>query len=534
MTKEQSFAELLEQTPAGRLAQEGEIVTGQIVDILPDSVVIDFGHKSEGIAPRSEFLDISGELSVQEGSTVEVYLEILDNDDGFAVLSKTKADALKIWDHLQEAIDGDKAVDGTVISKVKGGLSVDIGVKAFLPASQIDVRPVSSLENFIGKSFKFKILKLNKRKGNIIVSRRVLLEKDRDQVRQETLHNIKEGDTVEGTVKNITDYGAFIDLGGVDGLLHIKDMSWGRLNHPSEICQVGNQVKIKILNVDDATGKVSLGIKQLSEDPWEGIADRYPLGSRIKGKVVNIMDYGAFLEIENGVEGLAHVSEMSWTKKTKPPAKLVELGQEVEVLVLDVDRQNRRISLGMKQLMQNPWEELTGQYAENTVVTGTVRNVTDFGVFIGLENVEIDGLVHVSDISWTRKIRHPQDIFRKGDQLQALVLSIDTENERFSLGIKQLVDDPWPRIREEYEIGKKMTATVLGVTDRDIEIQVEPGVEGVVPKSAMSDNPEEEAEINLEAKFERGQELPVILHSIDERERRICFGLVDTVVDQKS
>jgi small subunit ribosomal protein S1 len=523
-TQDSEFAKLLENSLGSQLAQEGDIVIGSVVQIIPDSVIVDFGHKSEGLVPRSEFLDpVTGELTVKEGDEVEVYLEQFDTEDGFAVLSKEKAVAFKAWDKLQSAADNDEAIDGMVIAKVKGGLSVDIGVKAFLPASQIDIRPVTSLDHFVGKRFHFKILKLNKRKGNIILSRRVLLEKDRDQVRKETLQNIVEGNSMHGTVKNITDYGAFVDLGGVDGLLHIKDMSWGRLNHPSEICQVGDDIHVQILNVDKSSGKVSLGFKQLSSDPWEGIEERYPIGSNTKAKVVNIMDYGAFLELEDGVEGLAHVSEMTWTKKAKPPSKLVEVGQDIEVMVLDIDRKNRRISLGMKQLLDNPWEILQSKYSEGDVVAGVVRNVTDFGVFIGLDDVDIDGLVHVSDISWTRKVRHPQDVFRKGDKVRAIVLAIDTETERFSLGIKQLVEDPWPRIREEYQIGKKMNGTILGVTDRGLEIEVEPGVEGIVPKSALT----EEAGAQIKHSFDRGQTIAVILHSIDERERRIAFGLVD-------
>jgi small subunit ribosomal protein S1 len=527
-TQDSEFAKLLEASPSSQLAQEGDIVIGSVVQIIPDSVIVDFGHKSEGLVPRSEFLDpVSGELTVKEGDEVEVYLEQFDTEDGFAVLSKEKAIAFKAWDKLQSAADNDQAIDGMVIAKVKGGLSVDIGVKAFLPASQIDIRPVSSLEHFIGKRFHFKILKLNKRKGNIILSRRILLEKDRDQIRKETLQNIVEGNSMHGTIKNITDYGAFVDLGGVDGLLHIKDMSWGRLNHPSEICQVGDDLKVQILNVDQSTGKVSLGLKQLSSDPWEGIDERYPIDSRVKAKVVNIMDYGVFLELEEGVEGLAHVSEMTWTKKTKTPSKMVEVGQEVEVMVLDIDRNNRRISLGMKQLLDNPWEILQNNYSENDVVAGVVRNVTDFGVFIGLEDVEIDGLVHVSDISWTRKIRHPQDVFKKGDKIRAVVLLIDAGSERFSLGIKQLIEDPWPRIREEYQIGKKMEGTILGVTERGLEIEVEPGVEGIIPRSALIEGEGEEEGAEIHQSFERGQSMPVILHSIDERERRIAFGLVE-------
>lgn len=524
ITNDSGFEQLLQSSSGSHLAQEGEIVMGNVVQIIPDSVVVDFGHKSEGLVPRSEFIDpITGDLTVKEGDEVEVYLEQFDTEDGFAVLSKEKAATFKAWDKLQSASDNDEPIEGTIVAKVKGGLSVDIGVKAFLPASQIDIRPVSALDHFISKKFQFKILKLNKRKGNVILSRRVLLEKNRDQVRKETLQNIIEGNTMSGTVKNITDYGAFIDLGGVDGLLHIKDMSWGRLNHPSEICHVGDEIEVQILNVDEGTGKVSLGFKQLSEDPWEGIEKRYPIGSQLTATVVNIMDYGAFLELEDGVEGLAHVSEMSWTKKTKPPSKLVGVGQKVDVVVLDIDRENRRISLGMKQLKENPWEVLQERYSEGDVVAGAVRNVTDFGVFVGLDDVEIDGLVHVSDISWTRKIRHPQDVFRKGDKVRAIVLTIDAENERFSLGIKQLVDDPWPRIREEYQIGKKMAGVILGVTDRGLEIEVEPGIEGIIPKSALT----EELGAQMKQNFERGQKVSVILHSIDERERRIAFGLID-------
>jgi small subunit ribosomal protein S1 len=426
-----------------RSFKEGEIARGKVLSIDGDFVQIDIGFKSEGMIATWEFMTEEGVLNLNVGDTVEVLVEEVESEDGQLVLSKEKAERLKVWDEISNAFDNEEAVEGTIVARVKGGLSVDIGVKAFLPGSQVDLRPVRNLEALLGEKASFKIIKFNKRRGNIVLSRRALLETERKKMREATLTTLDEGQILDGVIKNLTDYGAFIDLGGIDGLLHITDMSWGRINHPSELFQVGDEIKVKVLKFDQEAERVSLGLKQIQPDPWIDAGMRYPLGMRIQGKVVSLTDYGAFIELEPGIEGLVHVSEMSWTKRVKHPSKVVTIADEVEAVVLDVDERDRKISLGMKQIEENPWTVIEERYPVGTQVSGQVRNITNFGIFVGLEE-GIDGLVHVSDISWTEQVKHPSERFEKGDEVNAVVLKIDKENEgRYSQEVHRGQRDHW-------------------------------------------------------------------------------------------
>ncbi len=477
------FAELFEQSI--KQVKEGELVRGTVLSVDMDNVQLDIGFKSEGMIPTWEFMDEDGTLLVKVGDIVDVLVEDAEDEDGHIVLSKEKADRLKIWDDISNAFEADEAVEGVIVSRVKGGLAVDIGVKAFLPGSQVDLRPVRNLETLLGQKLQFKIIKFNKRRGNIVLSRRALLEKERKRMRETTLQTLQVGQIIDGVIKNLTDYGAFIDLGGIDGLLHVTDMSWGRVNHPSEIFQVGDELKVKVLKFDAETERVSLGLKQLQPDPWMDAGMRYSIGKRLQGKVVSLTDYGAFVELEPGIEGLIHVSEMSWTKRVKHPSKMVSIGDVAEAIVLDVDEGNRKISLGMKQIEPNPWSVIEDRYPVGTKVTGTVRNITNFGVFIGLEE-GIDGLVHVSDVSWTEQIKHPSEKFKKGDEVEAIVLKIDKENEKFSLGIKQMQPNPWEDISRRYPIGTEVNGEITSVTDFGAFVKLEEGIEGLVYSSEIS------------------------------------------------
>jgi small subunit ribosomal protein S1 len=479
----QSFAELFENSI--KQMKEGEVVRGTVLSMDADHVQVDIGFKSEGLIPTWEFMDDDGTILVRVGDVVDVLVEEAEDEEGRIVLSKEKADRLKIWDEISRAYEADEPVEGTIVSRVKGGLSVDIGVKAFLPGSQVDLRPVRNLESLLQQKLQFKIIKFNKRRGNIVLSRRALLEKERKKLRETTLQTLQVGQIVDGVIKNITDYGAFIDLGGIDGLLHVTDMSWGRVNHPSEMFQVGDEIKVKVLKFDPETERVSLGLKQLQPDPWIDAGHRYPIGKRLQGKVVSLTDYGAFVELEPGVEGLIHVSEMSWTKRVKHPSKVVSIGDTVESVVLDVDEANRKISLGMKQIEPNPWSVIEERYPVGTRVRGQVRNITNFGIFIGLEE-GIDGLVHVSDISWTEQIKHPSEKFKKGDDVEAVVLKIDKENEKFSLGIKQLQPNPWDDIMRRYPVGSEISGAVTSVTDFGAFVKLEEGIEGLIYSSELS------------------------------------------------
>jgi small subunit ribosomal protein S1 len=501
--------------------EEGKVVSGTVIQLTKDYAVIDIGYKSEGQVPMNEFAPgADGQPGVKVGDKVEVLVESRENDTGMVVLSKEKADKMRIWDEISAACERDELVEGVIVGRVKGGLSVDIGVKAFLPGSQVDIRPVRNLDKLIGEKFKFKVIKFNKKRGNIVLSRRVLLEKEREELKKETLKNLKEGAVLKGVVKNLTDYGAFIDLGGIDGLLHVTDMSWGRIGHPSEMFEVGQEVRVVVLKFDPTSERVSLGLKQIQEDPWHRADEKYPVGTRVKGKVVSLTDYGAFIELEQGVEGLVHVSEMSWTKRVKHPSKLVEVGQAVEAAVLDIDPKAKRISLGMKQVEANPWTLLEDKYPIGSVIRGEVRNVTDFGIFVGVEE-GIDGLVHVSDISWTERIKHPGEKFKKGDVVEAVVLNIDVENERFSLGIKQLASDPWTTLAERHPVGSKLNGKVTKVTDFGAFVELEPGIEGLVHVSEMKDERVE----NPRDVVKEGDEIAVKVIDMDLQERKVALSI---------
>ncbi len=500
--------------------QEGEVVKGTIIKVNPDHVIVDVGYKSEGQVPIEEFRGPDGQIHVKEGDAVEVLLEKRENESGLVVLSKDKADKLKVWDEISKACEEQEVVEGKIIQRVKGGLAVDIGVKAFLPGSQVDLRPIRNLDKLIGKVYKFKVIKFNKKRGNIVLSRRVLLEKEREELKSKTLATLQEGMVIEGQVKNITEYGAFIDLGGLDGLLHITDMSWGRIAHPTEVLQVGDTVKVKVLKFDRTTERVSLGLKQTLPDPWSQIAEKFHVGDRVKGKVVSITDYGAFVELEKGVEGLIHISEMSWSKKVKHPSKIVSVGDTVEVQILDVDAVNKRISLGLKQTEPNPWTLVEQKYPVGSIIEGQIRNITDFGIFIGLDE-GIDGLVHVSDISWTQKIKHPGEIYKKGQVVRAVVLNIDKENERIALGIKQLERDPWEEIPRKYKAGTRVTGKVMSITDFGIFLELEPGIEGLIHISELAR--EKVDDPNTFAKV--GDTLSTEVINVDRRERKIGLSV---------
>jgi len=513
-----SFADLFEQSV--RQIKEGEVVRGRVLSVDEDNVQIDVGFKSEGLVPTWEFMDDDGTLLVRAGDEVDVLVEEAEDSQGRIVLSKEKADRLLVWEEISRAYKADQPVEGMIVARVKGGLAVDIGVKAFLPGSQVDLRPVRNLESVVNQKFKFKIIKFNKRRGNIVLSRRALLETERKKLREATLGTLAPGQIVDGVVKNLTDYGAFVDLGGIDGLLHVTDMSWGRVNHPSELFQVGDEIKVKVLKFDPESERVSLGLKQIQPDPWIDASMRYPVGKRIKGKVVSLTDYGAFVELEPGVEGLIHVSEMSWTKRIKHPSKVLTVGDDAEAVVLDVDERERKISLGMKQIEPNPWSVIEQTYPIGTRVSGVVRNITNFGVFVGLEE-GIDGLVHVSDISWTEQIKHPSEKFKKGDSVDAVVLKIDKENEKFSLGIKQLQENPWNELLRKYPVGSEVTGPVTNVADFGAFVKLEEGIEGLIYSSELSaervDNPSEVVQ--------PGQQVTALVTRVDPVEQKISLSI---------
>ncbi|MBJ6750484.1 30S ribosomal protein S1 [Geomonas anaerohicana] len=511
------FADLFQDSL--RQPQSGEVVKAVVVQIEQDVVLVDVGYKSEGAIRIAEFIDENGELTVKVGDEVNVYFERGENIRGHMVLSKKKADSQVAWEAIAAAGEGG-VIEGKITGKVKGGMTVDVGVEAFLPASQVDLRPGGNMDRFVGQTYQFRILKLNRKRGNLVLSRRVLLEEERDKARTETLSTLKEGDIVNGVVKNIAEYGAFVDLGGVDGLLHVTDMSWGRLGHPSEMVKVGDTLKVMVLKYDREKGKISLGLKQTVPDPWLNVADRYQEGERVSGKVVSLTDYGAFISLEDGIEGLVHVSEMSWTRRVRHPSEILKVGEEVEAVILGVDPGNRRISLGLKQTEVNPWTVIGERYPVGTKIEGQIKNITDFGVFIGIED-GIDGLVHVSDISWTRRVKHPGELFSKGQTVQAVVLNIDVENERLSLGIKQLVPDPWEEIPRKYKPGSKVNGKVTSVTDFGIFVEIEEGIEGLIHVSEISyekvASPKDFANV--------GDELEAVVLNVDMVEKKIALSI---------
>lgn len=501
--------------------EEGQILRGIVVDITPDHVTVDVGYKSEGQIPMQEFLKRDKKVDVKIGDRIDVLLEKKEGEEGLLTLSKEKADKIKVWKDISRSCREGEVIEGEIVGKVKGGLSVDIGrIQAFLPGSQIDLKPVRNLDALVGQRLKFKVIKFNRKRNNIVLSRRVLLDEERKQLREETLINLKEGDIIEGTVKNLTDYGAFIDLGGMDGLLHITDISWGRIGHPSEKLSVGDRIKVKVLHFDREKEKISLGLKQALPDPWESVYQEYPVESRIKGKVVNVTDYGVFVELEEGVEGLVHISELTWSKKMKHPSKIVHIGDTVEVMVLDCDPVKRRISLGMKQIEPNPWALIEEKYPVGNKVVGRVKTVTDFGIFIGFDE-GVDGLVHVSEMSWTKKIKHPSELYKKGQEVEALVLNIDRKNERFSLGIKQLTPDPWKDVARRYRKGEVVVGKVTNVTDFGAFVELEEGIEGLVHVSEISREKVEKPSDVLKV----GDTLSAVVLHIDPHDRRIGLSI---------
>ncbi|MGD8892846.1 MAG: 30S ribosomal protein S1 [Desulfobacterales bacterium] len=499
---------------------EGAVVTGRIISVDKDHVLVDIGYKSEGQIRTQEFMDEDGNLDAKVGDPVDVMVEWWDDEEERVVLSKEKAAKVKVWEEIKKAYDEEKTVEGVIINRVKGGFSVDIGVQAFLPGSQADLRPIRKLDEMVGKTFTFKILKYNRKRSNIVLSRRAILEEERRANRAATLASIHDGKVVEGVIKNITEYGVFVDLGGVDGLLHITDISWGRVKHPSELFSVGDKITVKVLNLDLEKERVSLGKKQLSTDPWITAAEKYPVGSRIIGRVVSLTDYGAFVELEEGIEGLIHVSEMSWTRKIRHPSKVVSVGEEVEAVVLDIRPENRRISLGMKQVVPNPWDVISEKYPVGTTIEGKIKNITDFGLFIGIGE-GIDGLVHISDLSWTKRIKHPSELYKKNDVIQAIVLDIEKEHERFSLGVKQLQTDPWKTVDERYEVGKEITGTVTNLTDFGVFVELEEGIEGLVHVSEIS---KEKVKTPV-GKFNIGDVITAKVMNINSVERRIGLSI---------
>ncbi len=515
------FKDLYEVAAVKKPMNPGGLISGKVVALVRDMVVIDVGLKSEGRVSVEEFRNMDGEVAVAVGDEVEVVLDAFENEKGEICLSKERANSLKTWDAIEKLYDSGGIIEGVITSKVKGGMWVNVnGIRAFLPGSQADIKPVKTLDRLLGKKYQFKILKLNKGKGNIVLSRRVLLEEEREVRRKFLLENMREGQIVEGAVKNITDYGAFVDLGGIDGLLHITDMTWGRVSHPSEVFHVGDEIQVVVLKYDPENGKVSLGYKQLQPDPWEKVKESFHPGELVTGKVVNVADYGVFVELMSGVEGLIHISEMSWSKKPKHPSKIVNAGDEVRVMVLDVDPANRRISLGLKQVEGNPWDRLVEKYPVGTKVKGAVRNITDFGVFLGLDGEDIDGLIHVSDISWT-KIDHPSSLFKKGDEVEVVVLQVDKENERFSLGLKQLSDDPWLAIKEQYPLGKVVEGKIQEVSEKHVSVHVE-GEDRfafVLPVSEVKRDGQ-----TMESIFKVGEEIEVVVHHYDSAEGKIIVS----------
>lgn len=515
------FIALLEADEGQRTTvTEGAIAKGRVLEIVGDTVLVDIGEKSEGRISADEFKDREGTLTISVGDEVDVYVETRENDHGQCVLSKREADRLRMWEEIAQKVENDEIVRGVILNRVKGGLQVDIGVKAFLPGSQVELRPTRNLDKFLGQEFEFKIIKFNKKRGNIVLSRRALLEEEREKQKKVTLETLREGAIMPGQVKNITEYGAFVDLGGIDGLLHITDMSWGRVNHPEEVIAIGDNITVKVLKFNAENERVSLGVKQLLPDPWANADARYPVSSHVLGRVVSLVDYGAFVELEEGIEGLIHISEMSWTQRVKHPLKVVQKGDIVACAVLKLDADAKKISLGMKQLEPNPWSLLEERYPVGTQIIGKIRNITDFGIFIGIED-GIDGLVHVSDMSWTQKVKHPSEAYEKGDEVEAVVLNIDVENERFSLGIKQLAEDPWESLPIRMPPGHVVTARITKITDFGAFAEVDEGIEGLIHISELSaehvDSPTDVVQPDDEVKVE--------VISVDPKERKIALSI---------
>ncbi|HPB71225.1 MAG TPA: 30S ribosomal protein S1, partial [Syntrophales bacterium] len=513
------FRELYEQSLQS--VQIGEVVTGKVVQIGSDAVMVDVGWKTEGYIPLRELIDAEGKIGISVGDELEILVDRRDGD-GNLVLSRDKATKIKVWDDIKEACEQNLPVQGTIMERIKGGLSVDIGIPAFLPGSQVDIRPVRDLDRYVGQNLMFEVLKYDKKRNNVVLSRRTILEKEREEEKKRTLETIEEGKIVQGIIKNITDYGLFIDLGGIDGLLHVTDISWGRMSRPADKFSRGDSITVKVLSFDREKERVSLGLKQLIDNPWDQIQSRYPVGAVFEGKVVNLTDYGVFVELEDGVEGLVHISEMFWTREIKHPTKVLSLGQVINVMILDVNPVSKRISLGWKQTTPNPWESLKQKYPEGQIIKGVIRNITNFGIFVGVED-GIDGLVHVSDISWKQRVKHPSEFYKKGQEIEAVILNIDVENEKFSLGIKQLEKNPWEELGERFPAGSTVSGRVTNMTDFGIFVEIEEGVEGLVHISELSSK-----RIKTPSElYSVGDTVSAVVKNIDQKGKKIRLSIKD-------
>ena len=499
---------------------EGEVVHGVVLAVTENEVIVDVGYKSEGIIPVDEFKDENGQITIKPGDAVDVLIEKTEDKEGYIVLSKEKAEKMKVWDDVERAYHERRVVTGRVIERVKGGLAVDIGVRAFLPGSQVDLRPVRNLDAYKGQELRMRVIKVNKKRGNIVLSRKAVLEEENAGKKRETLETLEEGKIVQGVVKNITEYGAFVDLGGLDGLLHITDMSWGRINHPSEVVAVGDETRVMVLKFDRDSERVSLGLKQLSADPWTTVQIRYPVATRVKGRVVSLTDYGAFVELEQGVEGLIHVSEMSWSKKVKHPSKILTVGQEVECQVLGIDQEAHRISLGLKQIESNPWMQLVEKYPVSSKIKGKVRNLTEFGAFVEVEE-GIDGLIHISDMSWTKRVKHPSEVLKKGDTVEAVVLNIDAENQRLSLGLKQLATDVWDDFFKAHKVGDLVEGRIVRLTNFGAFVELAEGIEGLVHVSELDEKRIERPEEH----FKPGDVHQMKIIKVNEGEKKVGLSI---------
>jgi len=515
---EMSFAELFEMEENNKVVAVGDVAMGSIIGAVDDYFLVDVGDKAESYIAKSEFR-LEDDTEIKVGDVYEVFIE-RRKEEGGLLLSREKAIAIKVWEKIAEIQEADGIIEGKIESRVKGGMSVDIGVPAFLPYSQIDLRPVKDLDGLIGDSFEFKILKFNRKRNNVVISRRAILEEERNKLREQMRSKLEEGQIITGAITNITDYGLFIDMGGMDGLCHITDLSWGRVSHPAKLYKVGEDLEVKVLKYDKEKDRVSLGVKQLRDDPWATVVDKYPVGEKTTGNVVSITDYGVFVELEEGVEGLIHVSEMTWSKKPRHPSKMVAVGDELEIMVLNIETETKRISLGMKQLQQNPWDLVTENYPVGSVIEGKIKNITDFGVFIGIEE-GIDGLIHVSDLSWTERIKHPSEKYTKGEMIQAVVLKIDKENERFSLGIKQLVPDPWQAAYNNYPSGTVVEGEITNVTDFGVFVKLEEGIEGLVHVSEISKD-KVKTPIGM---YQVGDVLKAIVINVSAKDRKIGLSI---------